>query len=293
MRNMHLAVIGSTAMLLASATVQGQTAGPSPTPAPALPTCPASGFAKPLYGGFGDNDGVIRGYQIASPCIAKETLAAAEALGMARGKPVGIFNISTIRFGATGTLAEDNGRPAPRADVDIAISYAIPAIRLTVRGTSAESPQSGWVFADGKVWNEDAPGVNGRKAPASAIGARAPLPLLTPFGAVQAIAEAEGHATVSTVDGRTVLSGTSPYDRLPVKVTLGEKNLPVAVEVVSGRNVYRATFEDYRDDFEPPYLVVFPAKITWTLNGRPYADLTVTRFKSNPYVIFPAPAAAK
>lgn len=293
MRNLRLAVISGTVMLLASANAQAQTASPTASPTPELPTCPANGYAKPLYGGFGDNDGVIRGYQIASPCIAKETIAAAEALGMARGRPLGILNISTIRFGATGTLAEDNGRPAPRADIDIAISYAIPAIRLTVRGASAEAPQSGRVFADGKAWNEDAPGINGRKASAAAVSARAPLPLLTPFGAVQAIAEAEGHAKVSTVNGRTVLSGTSPYDRFPVKVTLGEKNLPVEVEVVAGRDVYRATFEDYRDDFEPPYLVVFPAKITWTLNGRPYADLAVTRFKSNPYVIFPAPAASR
>jgi hypothetical protein len=293
MRNVRLATIGGTVMLLTSGITQAQTASPSTSPAPALPTCPASGYAKPLYGGFGDNDGVIRGYEIASPCIAKETLAAAEALGMARGKPLGILNISTIRFGASGTLAEDNGRPAQRADIDIAISYVIPAIRLTVRGANAEAPQSGRVFADGMAWNEDAPGINGRKVSAAAVSARAPLPLLTPFGAIQAIAEAEGHAKASTVNGRTVLSGTSPYDRFPVKVTLGEKNLPVEVEVVSGRNVYRATFENYRDDFEPPYLVVFPAKIVWTLNGKPYANLAVTRFKSNPYVIFPEPVSPK
>jgi hypothetical protein len=262
----------------------------SAPPAPPELKCPVNGYSKPAYGGFGDNDGLVRAYEIAGPCVLKEAIAAAEALGMARYKPVGVKNISTVRFGATGVLADDSARLAKHTDIDFAISYMEPAIRITTSSKGFESPEAGRVFADGKAWNEGAPGMNTRKAPGSAAAARAPLLLLTPFGALLAIIEAEGHATVSREGGRTVLSGTSPYNKLPVKLVLDEKMLPISVEVRAGKDVYAATFADYKSDWEPPYLFTFPAKINWSLNGKPYANLDVTRFKSNPYVIFPVPA---
>ena len=40
-------------------------------------------------------------------------------------------------------------------------------------------------------------------------------------------------------------------------------------------------------------IVIFPSQISWTLDGRPLADLKVTAFKSNPYVVFPVPAVVR
>src|SRR4030095_14701814 len=36
-----------------------------------------------------------------------------------------------------------------------------------------------------------------------------------------------------------------------------------------------------------------PTTINWTLDGKPLADLKVTFFRSNPYIVFPIPDAAK
>ena len=35
--------------------------------------------------------------------------------------------------------------------------------------------------------------------------------------------------------------------------------------------------------------MIFPSRLTWTLDGKPLADWRVTAFKSNPYVVFPIP----
>lgn len=255
-------------------------------------TCPPNGYHRPIYGAFGDNDGILRGYEVANPCVLQEAVVAAEVIGMGRFSPIGVKNVQTVRFGATGSLNRIAGSGGSFSDIDIAISYALPAIRITTREGAEGSELSGAVFAQGQAWDEDAPGFNPRAADRGADERRAPLHLLTPFGALLSIIEAEGHATVSNEGGATVLSGTSPYDRLPVRVTLDAQNRPIAVEVMSGTDVYRASFEGYRDDWEPPYLVVFPAQIHWTLNGQALANLEVTRFKSNPYVVFPVPAVA-
>jgi hypothetical protein len=125
------------------------------------------------------------------------------------------------------------------------------------------------------------------------LAERAPLIKLTPFGALWSVIEAEAHATINTVNGRTVLTGTSPYDGMETTAILDDKRRPERVTVKANGHVYGATFADYRDTWEPAYLVIFPSQITWTIDGRPLADLRVTSFKSNPYVVFPAPAVVR
>ena len=44
-------------------------------------------------------------------------------------------------------------------------------------------------------------------------------------------------------------------------------------------HTYGATFADYRGDLEPNVWMVFPTTITWTLDGKPLADLKVTFFR--------------
>jgi hypothetical protein len=58
-------------------------------------------------------------------------------------------------------------------------------------------------------------------------------------------------------------------------------------------STYTAQFEGYSDKWESPYLLIYPSHIVWTDNGKPMADLNVTAFHSNPYVVFPAPSGAK
>jgi hypothetical protein len=90
-----------------------------------------------------------------------------------------------------------------------------------------------------------------------------------------------------------VLSGTSPLDGIDVSVTLDGQHRPVEVTARANGRTYGATFADYRDTWEPKYLVIFPSQITWTLDGKPLAALKVTAFKSNPYVVFPVPEVVR
>jgi len=80
---------------------------------------------------------------------------------------------------------------------------------------------------------------------------------------------------------------------MEVTMTLDTKQRPDSVTVKANGHVYGATFADYRDNWEPAYLVIFPSEIHWTKDNRPLADLKVTAFKSNPYVVFPVPEVVK
>src|SRR5262245_37794320 len=101
--------------------------------------CPASGYAKPWYGMAGDNDGQLRGYEIASPCVGKELRDAAVAIGMGRWKPLGVKTLTTLRFQADGDIANGAGKMLTGAKVDMGINFTIPAARLAV--TTANSTE--------------------------------------------------------------------------------------------------------------------------------------------------------
>jgi hypothetical protein len=244
-------------------------------------SCQPNGFAPPIYGTFGDNDGNANAYEIAGPCTSKELREAAEAIGMGRYRPLGVKNVTTIRFSATGSLADDKGKLQHVDQVDISISYVVPAIRIATQ-------QNVRVFADGLAWNETSPGVGATTAQAT-LTSRAPLIKLTPFGALWSVIEAEGTAKIGRAGDTTTITGASPYDGYEVSTTLDDKHRPQRVTVKAGRKTYEATFYDYSDKWESPYLNIFPSRLVWKVNGKALADLTVTGFHSNPYVVFPRP----
>jgi hypothetical protein len=283
---MRVPIVAGAIALLIATTAAGQQ--------PATLVCPPSGYAPPMYGVFGQNGGGGQtSYEIASPCIPKEVRDAAEAIGMGRTKPLGVKNVITIMFTAEGTLA-DSGGMDKLAKADFHINYVIPAMRMFLNGTRADGKSLSEirVFADKYAWNEAKEGIDTTPV-MSALPDRTPLIKLTPFGALWSVIDAEGHTKVSTVAGKTVLTGTSPYDGFEVTATLDDKQRPESVAVKANGHVYGATFADYRDTWEPAYLVIFPSEIHWTVDNRPLADLKVTAFKSNPYVVFPIPERMK
>ena len=281
--------------LLATVLIQVQAYGQVAAPAPAPPTCPASGYAPPTYGVFGQNGGDgATAYEIASPCIGQKVRDAAEAIGMGRTKPLGVKNVIGIIFSAEGTLAGPGGTMDKVTKADFQIAYYLPAMRLALEGTHADGKpfKEIRVFNDIYSWNEEKEGI-GATAAMNALPERSPLVKLTPFGALWSVIEAEGHTKVSTVNGKDVLTGASPYDGIEVTTTLDDQHRPVEVTAKANGHVYGATFAGYRDTWEPKYLVVFPSQIRWTLDGRPLAEWRVTAFKSNPYIVFPVPAAVR
>jgi hypothetical protein len=274
-------------------------------------TCPANGYgAQAYYGVFGQNGGDGNtAYEVASPCIGKDVREVAESIGMGRSTVLGVKNVIGIQFRAEGTMTDGAGM-AKLTTSEFQIAYYIPAMRAMLNGTKANGQplKEIRVFADQYAWNEAQEG-RGATAAMNALNDRLPLIKLTPFGALWSVIEAEGHTAVTkTADGKTVLTGTSPYDGIEVAITVEDSKqhaklgpygttelirLPVAVTAKSNGHVYGATFADYRGDLEPNVWMIFPTQIKWTLDGKPLADLKVTFFRSNPYIVFPIPDVVK
>src|SRR5712692_2275134 len=239
----------------AAALLVGTSAGAQQT---AALVCPAGGYAAPIYGVFGQNGGGGQtSYEIASPCIPQGVRDAAEAIGMGRTKPLGVKNVITIMFSAEGTLSGTGPGPDKLTKADFQISYVVPAMRMALDGNRADGKplKEIRVFADKYAWNEAKEGMDATPA-MTALAERAPLTKLTPFGALWSVIDAEGHAKVTTVDGRTVLAGISPYDDMEVTTTLDDQHRPERVTVKANGHRYGATFADYRDTWEPAYLVI-------------------------------------
>lgn len=311
---MRTVVALTAAALLAGAALMGQEGGGRGISAQTgpKPTCPPSGYMpQAYYSLFGQNGGDgATAYEIASPCIGQDVRDVAEALGMGRNRLMGVKNVITIMFRADGTMADGAGGMNKLAKSDFHISYYVPAMRMFLNGTRANGQplKDIRVFADQYAWNETQEG-RGATAAMNMLNDRAPLIKLTPFGAMWSVIEAEGHTVVSkTADGKTVLTGTSPYDGIEVAITVEDQRqhpklgpfdpnelirLPIAVTAKANGHVYGATFADYRTDLEPNVWIIFPSQIKWTLDGKPLADLKVTYFRSNPYVVFPIPDAVK
>ena len=276
-------IIVTVAALLVGTSAGGQQTTPQ--------SCPPGGYAPPMYGTFGQNGGGGQtAYETASVCVPQRVRDAAEAIGMGRSKPLGVKNVITIMFSAEGTLAAAGAGVDTLRKAEFQISSVVPAMRMSLEGSRRDGKplKEIRVFADKSAWNEAREGMDATPA-MTTLAERAPLVKLTPFGALWSVIEAEGHAKVTTVNGSTVLTGTSPYDGMEVTTTLDDKHRPARVTVKANGHTYGATFADYRDTWEPAYLVVFPSQIAWTIDGRPLADLKVTAFKSNPYVVFPVP----
>ena len=262
------------------------------------------------YAGFGQNGGDGQtAFEIASPCIGKDVREVAESIGMGRSRLLGVKNVIGIQFSADGTMADGAGM-AKLTKSDFHIAYNLPAMRMMLNGTRANGQplKDIRVFADTYAWNETQEG-RGATAAMNTLNDRLPLIKLTPFGALWSVIDAEAHTVVSkTADGKTVLTGTSPYDGIEVAITVEDRKqhpvlgpygtdelirLPVAVTAKANGHVYGATFADYRGDLEPNVWMIFPTQIKWTLDGKPLADLRVTYFRSNPYVVFPVPDVVK
>ncbi len=299
----------SVASLLTGAALLAQGGGGAAPAAPA-PVCAPNGYgAQGYYAMFAQNDDGFTAYEIASPCIGKDVREVAESIGMGRGKVMGVKNVIGVQFRADGTFADGAGM-ARLANAEFHIAYYIPAMRMFLKGTKANGQplQEIRTFADRYAWNEMQEG-RGATAAMNTLNDRLPLIKLTPFGAVWSLIEAEGHTTVTrTADGKTVLTGTSPHDGIETAVTVEDSRqhpklgpydptelirLPVAVTVKANGHTWGATFADYRGDLEPNVWMIFPTTITWTLDGRPLADLKVTFFRSNPYIVFPIPEAVR
>ena len=112
---------------------------------------------------------------------------------------------------------------------------------------------------------------------------------LLPQGVILAGAKTLDRIKTAERNGLRELTVPLPNGRIlpEAKVLLDAANLMTEVEVKVGGQVFTGEYAGYKD-FQG-YGVMFPERIVQKIDGRVVAELTVTEFLANPYMIFPPP----
>jgi hypothetical protein len=215
----------------------------------------------------------------------------ADALGMIRGTQREWKSVNRIYFVASGSLAPELGKAPQKVSRGfIEMSFAQHAIRADV--TTAQG-RSVTVAREGVAWNETSPGIGAKAAPGEAAN-RLWQNYTTPHGAVRAAMEAfvkdKASLKLSTSGQVKTFDFVSPAG--PLRILADAKNRPMRTELTvqrpgGGSAKVVTEFSDYRD--WEKLGVWFPARIRQSMDGAAHADLTISEFRTNPYVIFPYP----
>lgn len=230
------------------------------------------------------------------PLVLMQT---ADALGMWRGVGVreNLDEIVRAEFEASGIVHEPalTGAWKERKikKLVFGVDYAIPASRVAMTETDASGKDVTviHVVRENMAWNETAPGVGAAPSMASAYMRVREIETL-PHGFMRAVFEADKKAVkLSKQGGKTIVS--APIEGVIGKATLDKDSRPERIELpidhpVLGKTLMVATFSGYKD--WDGYEVFFPTRITYTLGGKPWVDLTVSKHAVGPYIVFPVPA---
>ena len=270
------------------------------------PVCPPSGIHAPLYGMAGGNDGITHPYEVMSPCISPEIRVAIEKMGLGRTRPISMKALMSVRFSATGTWVDAVAGPVKLDSINWHTHFYYPGARAEINGTlrNGKKFSNTEVYNVDRAWDETTPGVGPKVAPKAALDERMVWPKLLPGGAMLSIVEAQGTAKVSKdAAGKITVVGKSPYEPFTVTITLNADNRIDTVTVPYKGHTYKANFIDYnnvtealdpvRNKWEPAYLFPWPDRLVWTKDGKAWADMTTTEYKSNPYTVFPYPEMLK
>lgn len=211
-----------------------------------------------------------------------KVFAAADALGMVRGIVPRQSAASVIVTSYEGTGMLENRKISFREEY----VYA-PYLAARIANQPETGQAAVMVVRDGHAWNESSPGVNPVSVKTGAERRMADI-FLTPHGAVRAAVTATASTvTVTETAGATVISLPVSVGTLRIELDASNRPAHVEVKLAKSKHVYAATYSDYKDFNH--YGVFAPATIVRTADGRRVADLTVTSFGENPYVIVPTP----
>lgn len=224
-------------------------------------------------------------------------------------------SMMTVEFWATGSL-NDGTRTVKLTKYYGAVAYDFPGMRIDMtKAADGGAPQREiHAVSGGHAWNEVGqlgggldPGYGSAEPAMTAVNDRLLWLWTTPYGVYKTAVAAGANLKVSTEGGKTVLNYALAEGGImgpaanvvvgalkgtPVKVTLNANAQPEKVEVRYGGKVIETTYAEYGDLNEKDYQadIMFPAKITQTIDGRPSLTLTVEKTNTyNPYVIVPVP----
>ena len=277
------AMAGATSALVATA-VWAQQAAPAAPPVQGSAVLPPGVI-------------IIDWYKYRLPESAKANLepvraliAASDALGVTRDNSYGGATHVTLseaidgwEFTGTGTY---NGQPAK---VVFGMEYRLPGVRMDItRGTSREII----VAARDLAWDESKPGIYSGPAKTSVIERLIPAYLMP--GAVTTMGrQAIDKIKLASRNGMRELIIPVPKIGADLRVTLDAKGNIIHTETTVGGKVYSADFSGpWRND-DLDMHVFFPTKVVMKVDNVVTADLTVTEHWSNPYMVWPVPAALK
>lgn len=216
----------------------------------------------------------------------------ADAMGFVRGMgpQQTTATLNRLQWFGSGKLSE-GGR-------DYTVSRYSYAMTLTLNGAREDIQRTG---PDGKAervvhaylntaaWDESAPGINPKSADSKAARERRLQYLRTPFGFTQGLLRADA-ASVKITDpgpGGTVTI-VATLDGVPVTAKLDRYYRPASISMQVNDQLIEARYSGYKDIAE--YGVMFPTRVTETLNGRPKLSLTIDDARVASYLILQPPA---
>ena len=231
------------------------------------------------------------------PSEASRTLLeASDAIGSVRGaRGRTSRGVLRIRYLASGRVdvPQDNGGWMTREVEQLAMEmhYGQPAMRADYQ--FADGERVILVLSGDLTWNETTPGTGAVRADVEA-DQRGWQVWSTPQGALWAALDAEEGDPDSISLTRHGDKKELRFSRggMPIVITLDANHLPESVRVeinhaIVGETTAETRFLNYKD--WELLDVLFPENIVRTMDGREVMDLTVSEFRSNPYVVFPVP----
>jgi hypothetical protein len=214
--------------------------------------------------------------------------ALADAMGFVRG--VGPFattdSLNRLQWFGSGQVTGANGALV-NADYSYATSLSLGAAREDIK------PKSGArivrVVVGDKAWNETAPGIGGTWANDQARARRLQW-VRTPFGFTRSVLKAApGAVKVNDPGPGGVVEVSLDFEGVQVVARLDPDYRPARITTRDGANVIEVTYSDYLDMHG--YGVMFPSRVSETVNGRKSVDLRIDQGRAASYALFPEPAA--
>jgi hypothetical protein len=214
--------------------------------------------------------------------------ALADAMGFVRG--VGPFattdSLNRLQWFGTGQVTGANGALV-NADYSYVTSLSLGAAREDIK------PKSGArivrVVVGGKAWNETAPGIGGTWANDQAKARRLQW-VRTPFGFTRAVLKAaQGSVKVNDPGPGGVVEISLDFEGVPTVARLDPDYRPTRITTRDGAEVIEVTYSGYLDMHG--YGVMFPSRVSESVNGRKSADLKIVQGRAASYALFPEPAS--